>query len=466
MRFVHTRWLPLAVSGLVFWSGAVATAETAKKPNPDLKVGRAIYEQHCARCHGTNGDGAGPDAKRLYPKPRNFTLGTFKFRSTASGTPPTDEDLFNVITHGLPGSGMPAWGGLSDDERWQLVAYVKRFSTTFAERQPELVSLGGDMGFNAARYTEGRKLYEQLQCAACHGKWGRADGPSAPTLTDDWNQPIRAANLTQGWTYRGGDTARDIYLRFTTGIDGTPMPSYADATSDTERWQLAYYVQSLQETPHWEMQLRAARAAGALPTSATDPVWQTAPPIDMGLSRLTYVQGDVFAAMVNAVRMQAVANQEAVVFRLSWDDRTASHSDPPDALVVSFRPDRLEDEPLAPADWYNAPPQTRDFCYWDATLEMAIEGVGAQPPFPVAGAKRVATTLSSAAAYADGRWTLVLRRPLHAELPGAVTFSDRQPTPLSVAVWDGGNNEQGRRGAFSTWIDLVLADEPVHRAHH
>ena len=466
MRHRKIRWLTLVVSGFVFWLLAGVTpstaADTAARPAPDVKVGRQIYEQHCARCHGTNGDGQGPDAPRLYPQPRNFTLGTFKFRSTASGTPPTDEDLFRTLTNGLPGSGMPAWGGLSDEERWQLVYDVKHFSPVFTERQPEPVSLAGDMGLDAAKYTEGRTIYERLQCAACHGQLGRGDGPSAASLTDDWNAPIRAADLTQGWTYRGGNAARDIYLRFTTGIDGTPMPSYAEAVSDAERWQLAYYIQSLQEPPRWERTLYVARATGALPSTADEAAWSQAPATDLGLSTFSYADGALRTAMIKAVRLQALTDGRDVVLRLAWDDRSASRQTPPDAIAVSFRPDRTDGGPLEPANWYHAPPQARDVWYWSAAQDHTRERVAVDVADRSGG-----VTLTSVSAYDRGRWTLLIRRPLHqSSLPGAVALDAAQPMPMAVAAWDGGHDEQERFGAFSMWIDVITDGSAHSAAHH
>ena len=66
-------------------------------------------------------------------------------------------------------------------------------------------------------------------------------------------QPLRAADLTEPWTFHGGATARDVYLRFRTGMAGTPMPSFADAASDSEMWDLSNYVVSMARKPVWSM---------------------------------------------------------------------------------------------------------------------------------------------------------------------------------------------------------------------
>src|SRR3989338_5839677 len=245
-------------------------------PPPDLEVGRAAYQQSCARCHGDQGRGDGVDAKRFSPLPRDLTLGVYKFRSTASGTPPTDEDLFRTITDGLPGSHMPDWRHLDEATRWQLVAYLKSLSPVFEQTRPEPVPVAADPGPARADLAKGRQVYEQLGCAACHGPQGRANGSSAAGLVDDWGKPIRPANLTKGWSYRGGSEPRAVMLRLLAGIDGAGMPSYTGAVSPEDAWQLAYYVASLQEPAHWNLVTRDTRVTGTLPTAGDDPRWASA----------------------------------------------------------------------------------------------------------------------------------------------------------------------------------------------
>ena len=109
------------------------------------------------------------------------------------------------------------------------------------------LSVGEPLPSTEESLARGRQLYEDQGCGACHGDQGRGDGLSAPTLTDDWGDHIRAADLTQRWTWRGGATKRDIYRTFSTGLNGTPMPSYDEVLEPEGRWHLVNYVYSLGE---------------------------------------------------------------------------------------------------------------------------------------------------------------------------------------------------------------------------
>jgi len=103
-------------------------AAHAEPPTPaplPVQTGKAVYEQHCAACHGLIGDGHGPASVWLSPKPRNFNLGLFKIQSTPFGSLPTDDDLFQTITRGMPGRSMPSFVYLGEKERREVVQYVK-----------------------------------------------------------------------------------------------------------------------------------------------------------------------------------------------------------------------------------------------------------------------------------------------------------------------------------------------------
>jgi cbb3-type cytochrome c oxidase subunit III len=216
--------------------------------------GKAVYAAHCVECHGPEGRGDGPAAPVLTPRPRDFSEGRFKIRSTESGQLPTDADLVRSVGQGLPGSAMPAWAAvLPDADIRDVVTYIKTFSDRFTSEQPAVVVPGDDIPASPESVARGAHVYETLKCASCHGTDGRGTGAIARDFRDDWNQPLRAANLTEPWTFHGGETPRDIYLRFRTGMSGTPMPSFVGTATNDEMWDLANYVASLARKPVWSM---------------------------------------------------------------------------------------------------------------------------------------------------------------------------------------------------------------------
>ena len=215
--------------------------------------GKNVYDAHCVECHGESGRGDGPSAAYLTPHPRDFTSAKYKIRSTESGSVPTDEDLMQSVRQGLYGTAMPAWARiLSDVEIADVVAYLKGLSPQFATT-PRPVTVGAGVPSSPESIARGLQAYDRLQCGKCHGSDGRGTGAVATTFEDEWKQPLRAADLTEPWTFHGGATARDVYLRFRTGMAGTPMPSFADAASDNEMWDLSNYVVSMARKPVWSM---------------------------------------------------------------------------------------------------------------------------------------------------------------------------------------------------------------------
>jgi len=207
-----------------------------------ITQGRATFERECKACHGAKGDGQGAGARLLAPRPRDFTAGVFKLRSTPNGKFPADDDLFQTITRGMPGSMMPSFRELPETDRWALVAVVKSFAR-ITKASPTL-RVPGEPAAAPAILEKGRAVYADLKCANCHGAAGRGDGPSALTLKDDDGRRTWAPDLTRG-VLKGGGQGRDLYLRIATGIDGTPMPSYADQASPDEIWALVHYLRSL-----------------------------------------------------------------------------------------------------------------------------------------------------------------------------------------------------------------------------
>jgi len=140
---------------------------------------------------------------------------------------------------------MPTWHELPDKERLAVVTFIKTFSSRWKDEPLEpAATINDPPKATAELVTRGKDLYRKAKCFQCHGDGGKGDGVSAPDLTDDLKFPIRPADFTRG-QFKGGSTVRDIFRAMTLGLDGSPMPSFADSMSEEERWAISYYVLSL-----------------------------------------------------------------------------------------------------------------------------------------------------------------------------------------------------------------------------
>jgi len=210
------------------------------------KDAKGDYRRYCVGCHGDLGDGNGENFPWVDPKPRDFQQAVFKCRSTPTGTLPTDEDLFNTIARGLDRSNMPQWSTFTKQQRADLVAWIKHYSPRWATEKPGTpITIPSEPEVTADRIKAGRDVFARVQCWKCHGVLGQANGPSAATLTDDLGRPIAPYNFTEGARPKCGETDKDIYRIFMTGLDGTPMPSYADNIKPEEAWDLVFYLRTL-----------------------------------------------------------------------------------------------------------------------------------------------------------------------------------------------------------------------------
>jgi mono/diheme cytochrome c family protein len=250
-RALRAMWR--ACLAVLIASLCAALAGSVRAQAPDIgtgaqrESGKKLYLKYCSQCHGENGGGDGYAAPHLRPRPRDFTAGKFKVRTTPNGALPTHQDLVNIIRRGMPYTSMPAWPTLSDEEVSDLAYFITGFSVDFSkpENGPQPVPLPSAPKATKESIELGKKLYEETGCVKCHGTLGRGDGPSAPTLVDDWGHPIRPADLAQRWTFRGGSSREDIFRTMTTGLNGTPMPGFVDALKDEQRWAITDFIDSL-----------------------------------------------------------------------------------------------------------------------------------------------------------------------------------------------------------------------------
>ena len=309
------------------------TGTRLRAQGPDIgteaqrESGKTLYLKYCAQCHGEKGDGEGYATPHLFPRPRDFTTGKFKVRTTPNGALPTHQDLVNIIRRGMPYTSMPAWPNLSDQEVSDLAYFIKTFSPDFAiaENVPKPMELPSAPASTNETIELGKKLYEENGCLKCHGTLGRGDGPSAPTLVDDLGHPIRAANLTQRWTFRGGSSREDIFRTMTTGLNGTPMPSFADALTPEQRWAITDFIASLSgsDGPGYTNLVVAKHVLDPIDLAKGAASFESAPVARFPIIGQIMEPGRQFHPPATSVTVQAIYDAESIALLVRWHDMSA-----------------------------------------------------------------------------------------------------------------------------------------------
>lgn len=222
------------------------------EPTPQLlELGGRVYRGACQGCHGAKGDGLGREGKLIGIPPRDFTTGQFIVRSTPMGSLPTDADLFGSIRRGFkPAIGMPSFNFLSDREVWAVISFIKTFSPRWkTEKVPAPMVVPPMPPRTPALEAAGRAVFMGPgACFVCHGMGGLGDGPAAPGLVyttgGHKGHPVKPANLSRSADFKGGNRPEDIFRSISTGLDGTPMPSFATLSVE-QRWSLVFFILSL-----------------------------------------------------------------------------------------------------------------------------------------------------------------------------------------------------------------------------
>ncbi len=234
-----------------------------------VALGQSSYQLYCSGCHGDNGDGEGPAAQYLDPKPRDFRVGLIKFAAVAAGKTPHDDDYVRIITHGLAGTAMPSFRFMPVREQLSIVAYLRTFRTEADTSGPGArVFIPKDAYRRKPQYAApaGEALYHGLaECSSCHpsyvtrskilehrkkfditGDTFRDDMYQAVAKESDWGAPITPPDfLTE--RIKTGSTKEDIVKVIATGVTGTAMPNWAATLKPKQLWALAYYIESLAE---------------------------------------------------------------------------------------------------------------------------------------------------------------------------------------------------------------------------
>ena len=465
--------LRLGSIGLVV--GVIASSSPA--PAADLEAGRALYQEKCSQCHGFEGEGDGVAADALNPRPRDFTSGSFKIRTTPSGELPTDEDLDSIIRLGMPYTAMPAWDFLGDDEVANLVAYLQTFNEDFAdpEMRVDPIEIPPPPPLTEESVAKGRQVFLDNKCQDCHGNHGRGDGESAPTLKTDAGTPMRPADMTKRWTFRGGSRRSDIYRTFTTGLDGTPMPSYADSIAEEERWQLVDYVYSLSDDePGYGSVVVANLVEAEIPLDPTSELFASGAATRFPMLGQVTDPGRAFAPAVNAVEVRAVYNEKELAVLVSWHDMVGRRegSNRPDGREPASQDASLSDAVAVqipsrlggtkPYFLYGDTLNGVDLWFYDAGKNAANlylgrgeERLGLAP----AGGPEI----RAKGVYEEGLWRVLFVAARGSEaarkLPAA-TF-----IPIAFSAWSGHERETGNRRAISSWYHLYLAPPDTGEAY-
>ena len=444
----------------------VANSPTAAAHDPAAPVtqvsrGQELYDRYCAPCHGLAGDGAGPGAERLFVKPRDFTRDEYKIKSTVGEEFPSREDLIQVIAEGMPGSSMPGWKGvLTQAEMGELADYMQTFGRFFPQEGygANAIDVPGRVNPSAESIARGRELYESdIECLKCHGEAGRGDGPSALEQTDNAGDVIYPADLTQPWTFRGGAEPEDIYLRLQTGLTGSSMPSFADALSPEETWDLVNYILSLSpgQPPEPAVILVSQFMAGPLPESPDDPAWQEPAPAYYPLTAQLLHAPRYYHSSVNAVLVRSLYNESEIAFHVTWNDRTETRTgETVDAMAIQF-PQELSESDERPHFAFGDPERAVYQWYWaagdDVTVERNGHGADAIEVQPQEQRQTRAT-----ASYQAGRWQLVFRRPLGTPDGADLAFVTDHFIPVSFMVWDGYADEVDDKLGLTSWSVVYL----------
>jgi DMSO reductase family type II enzyme heme b subunit len=426
----------------------------------DAKNGQVVYERKCMLCHGANGDGKGPVASELNPAPRDFTRGVYKIRTTADKIP-SDQDLFKVITEGMPGTSMPPWKVLPDKERWDLVAYIKTFAADKFKAAPKRQELPREVASSAESIKRGKEMYEAIECNKCHGAQGRADGPSRAELKDEWEQPIKPANLTQRWNFRGGKDRTDIAMRLATGMLGTPMPSFIDSVEKPEDvWHLANFIQSLGPGgPNPATLVTVVSAREAIPDDPNAEFWKRIPANNMPLMGQVIVDPRNFNPSIDLISVRGAYNDTEIAFHLTWDDPTESKEPgKADAISLQFPPT------LGPGNErpYFLMGDASDAVYllrWEngpGVKEVTANGPSKLTPLE-------GSVATGKAVYDNGQYRLVIKRPLSGKDANRLTFTPGVFTPVAFHAWDGGAGETGTKMSLTSWYNLRLEEAQSNR---
>lgn len=505
-----------------------APAGSLRAQAPDVgteaqrESGKTLYLKYCVQCHGEKGDGEGYATPHLSPRPRDFTSGKFKVRTTPNGALPTHQDLVNIIRLGMPYTSMPAWPNLSDQEVSDLAYFTKTFSPDFSapEYVPQPVPFPSAPTATNESIELGKKLYVDNGCVKCHGTLGRGDGPSASTLVDDLGYPIRAADLAQSWTFRGGSSRENIFKTMSTGFNGTPMPSFTDALTPEDRWAIADFIVSLSgsDGPRYTNLVVARHSLDPIDLAKGAANFESAPVARFPIVGQITEPGRAFHPPATSVTVQAIYDAESIALLVRWHDMSPQKTGtngpslpvpPEEEESATGGAEQTGESPFGDAEL--APAQSPGVDPFDpfAEPEAAPAGqpsefsdavsiqvptqvpTGARKPYFIFGdaqnpvdlwffdlarpdpfqytgrgsadvAPNDTGDLTGVASYDQGEWSVIFKRPLRAS--SGAPFTPGGFLPVAFSVWDGFSRERGNKRGLTAWYSIYVEPEVVPSA--
>lgn len=516
----------LARAPLVLASLTLATSLSPGSGTADGSAGAVqapsraemLFDAQCALCHGGRGEADGPASFLLFPPARDFARGHFKLAGTANGVP-SDDDLVATLRRGIPGSAMPSWSWMPDEDLRALAQLVRELAV---EGMAEDLYASGAGGMEAcraratARMTPGEHLaFDDLaagegdlalgrrlfaaHCASCHGEDGKGRHDVLRRDADETRNWAR--DFTSG-ILKGGASREELARRILVGLHGTAMP-WTDFAPE-ELSALVGYVRSLipedaeDRLVQRREQVRAVRVPDGALEEAAEIDWSAAEDVELVLAPLWWRDGAILRANVSALHdgrslsvrvrwkdpvpdaprdlewpLEAPLYADAVALQLAADleppyfgmgegaDATnlwhwrAVHVPGFEDLQVALRW-----LPHRVGDWLTEAVEPAAPLYLIATGPLLVAGeTVAVVPAGMRLAKEqepVPSSVSAHASWNDGEWDVVFTRALEPESSAEVPLAPAGRVSLNLALWNGAIRDLRGQKSVSIWHVLEL----------
>jgi cytochrome c len=503
------------------WKVILFIFENVKHPTvanppakPSTERGKLVYMKKCVFCHAEDGSGKGVSAFYSSPRPRNFIKGQYKFRTTPFGKIPTDDDLYQMLVRGMPGTTMPSWKHFPEVDLKSLILYLKTLSKKFAKfkkkkKTHQLIEVGSPPPFDQQSIERGKKFFDTT-CSGCHGLKGRSDGESTARNVDIESDAIRPRNLTKPWMLRRGSTPKDLFLTIRTGLSTTAMPRHSKRIyKDRDIWDIVFYVRTLFGLddvifkvdipsdsdllkPSVTEKIRAVKVKGPLPLSLEDSAWKAAPSYFIPLAGQILEAEKNYYPTIDSAWIQVIHNGDEIAFKLRWDDPTVDpvlktlaevQKSPPPPLPAEFqmepgeKPGKAAEEPkpqkypdsiaiqfpTGKSDDGSLPyflngdtDHPVNLWQWfsgpNKTKEVHAQGLQHQGEH-----QPTSQLVQSKVAFKYGRYQLVMKRKMTtSDKSNDVQFETGATIPIAINAWDGNVKETGTQKSISSWFQMTL----------